>query len=905
MSKLSILVGILGASLLQVTAATAQVINTIAGRGAYTTAPAASVPIPHPWPLALSTTSGSIYFGASAVVYRYDPTTGTFTRVAGNGTFGYAGDNGPATSARLSQPAGLALDGAGNLYIADLHNNVVRKVSTTGTITTFAGNGKAGYSGDLGPATNASLNAPYYLAIHGNSLYIADSNNAVRVVTGGTINTVAGTAGSYPLAVQVDSRGDLYYIDDSFSTPAGAVDVLEEIPLGGVKTMVATLNDTGCEEGLAIDPAGHLYTTDSCLQNVYEIVPGAATPVSIIAGTSAPGFSPDGTLATAALLGEPSDVALDGKGLVVFTDWTNDRLRKFAVGGTLATIVGDGNGDGAAATQAPLNNLKFGLAPGAGGKVQLTDVAQFRQISPGGLVTTVAGSSVQGFGGDGGPFAEAIFGASPGGVDFDAAGDEFIADSANHRIRKVDHATGRIATIAGTGVPGNTGDGGSALSATLFYPHTVAVDSRGNVYLGGVCPNGNYYGCPILREDISTIRKIDSAGVISTVAGNGLSGYNGDGIAASSAELNHPLGFTADRSGNLYIADTLNHRVRRVDATSGIITTVAGTGTAGYDGDNGAATDAELNFPRDVAIDAFDTLYIADTFNDRIRRVTASGIISTVAGTGKSGFSGDGGEASLAELSGPWRLALDSTGSTLYLADTNNNRLRLVQGLLGPTTLTTNPTSLAYANQAAGTTSAAKLITLKNTGARPLNVYSVTLTGSDPGAFSFVNACDVPVVAGRTCTIGVKFRPPSVGAQSAEIRIASNATTSPGVVNLSGSGVADAPAILVTPAQLTFGAQARGTASAPQTITVKNTGSAALKLSGATLTGKDTTAFKIASDTCKTLAVGGTCTISVSSDPPTAGVLSASLSIASNAASSSAPAQRGSVCCKGLSIVGD
>lgn len=314
------------------------------------------------------------------------------------------------------------------------------------------------------------------------------------------------------------------------------------------------------------------------------------------------------------------------------------------------------------------------------------------------------------------------------------------------------------------------------------------MDLDANVYLGGVCLNGNYYSCNILHEDESTIRKIDSAGIITTIAGDGTSGYNGDGFAATSAELNHPDGFAVDGRGNLYIADSLNHRVRRVDAASGLITTVAGTGTAGYGGDNGAATSAMLNFPRAVAIDGSGTLYIADTSNNRIRKVTSTGIISTLAGTGVSGFSGDGGLAKDAELSGPWSIALDTTGSTLYALDTNNNRVRRVQGLLGPTTLTTSPTSLAFGNQAAKTSSATKVITVKNTGKEPLNLYAVTLAGADPTSFSFVNACDVAVKADATCAISVKFTPPAVGPQSAEVSLSGNTAGGPTIVKLSGTG---------------------------------------------------------------------------------------------------------------------
>ena len=231
----------------------------------------------------------------------------------------------------------------------------------------------------------------------------------------------------------------------------------------------------------------------------------------------------------------------------------------------------------------------------------------------------------------------------------------------NHRIRKVG-ATGVISTVAGNGTRGYRGDGGPAVAARLRLPTGVALDESGNLY---IADTSNH-----------RIRKVDSAGVITTVAGDGTQGFGGDSGAATAAQLNDPYGVALDGSGNLYIADTDNERIRKVDA-SGVISTVAGDGTYDFSGDGGSAVAARLNVPEGVALDESGNLYIADTYNERIRKVDASGVISTVAGNGTSGFGGDGGPAVAAQLNSPSGVALDGAGN-LYVADTYNHRIRKV-----------------------------------------------------------------------------------------------------------------------------------------------------------------------------------------------------------------------------------
>ncbi len=280
------------------------------------------------------------------------------------------------------------------------------------------------------------------------------------------------------------------------------------------------------------------------------------------------------------------------------------------------------------------------------------------------IITTVAGSggfgtSGSGFSGDGGPATSALMN-SPYGVAVDFAGNVFIADTGNNRIRKVS-AIGIMTTVAGTGKPGFSGDGGPATSASLAAPIAVAVDSFGNLFIADASNN--------------RIRKVSASGIITTVVGDGFSGFSGDGGAATSASLD-PYGIAVDFSGNLYIADTVNNRIMKV-STSGIITTVAGNGSLGFSGDGGPATSATMNIPSGIAVDSSGNLFIVDSNNNRIRKVSTSGTITTVAGNGSLGFSGDGGTATLASFYYPSSIAVDSSGN-LYIADGWNNRIRKV-----------------------------------------------------------------------------------------------------------------------------------------------------------------------------------------------------------------------------------
>ncbi|MGH3913570.1 MAG: protein kinase domain-containing protein, partial [Pseudonocardiaceae bacterium] len=282
------------------------------------------------------------------------------------------------------------------------------------------------------------------------------------------------------------------------------------------------------------------------------------------------------------------------------------------------------------------------------------------KVDPSGAINTIAGTGPKGYSGDNGPATQAQL-WNPQGIALDGAGNLYVADTYNHRVRRID-PSGTITTIAGNGTQESTGDGGPAVSAQLRFPVDITIDNSDNLY--------------VAEAEGRRVRRIDPNGRISTVAGTGVEGYSGDGGPATQAQLGFPLALAVDDSGNLYIADTANGRIRKVDA-AGMITSIAGSGTEGFAGDGGPAAVAELTLPEGVAVDQSGSLYIADTGNDRIRKVDADGGISTVAGSGIRGFSGDGGLAATAQLAQPRGIAVDRDGS-IYLGDQGSNRARKI-----------------------------------------------------------------------------------------------------------------------------------------------------------------------------------------------------------------------------------
>jgi sugar lactone lactonase YvrE len=345
--------------------------------------------------------------------------------------------------------------------------------------------------------------------------------------------------------------------------------------------------------------------------------------------------------------------------------------------GEITTVAGNGvaayGGDGGPATSASLNSPLGVAAFDTAGNIYIADINEnrIRVVNTAGIISTFAGTGVAGYNGDG-IAATAAQLAFPSDVQVDAGGNVYISDGGNNRIRMI-NTSGVISTIVGTGVAGFSGDGGPAVVATISNPHRIWIDRLGNLY---VADTGN-----------NRVRMVDTSGIITTIAGNGVAGFGGDGGPATLANLNSPRGVTVDAAGNLYIADLLNNRIRIV--AGGIINTFAGNGIAGFAGDGGPAFAAELNSPRGAVADRGLNVFIADEANNRIRVVNASnGIISTFAGTGVAGFSGDGGPPTNANLDNPYHVALDTFGN-LYIADDLNERIRKVQ--LSPLPATDGP----------------------------------------------------------------------------------------------------------------------------------------------------------------------------------------------------------------------
>jgi sugar lactone lactonase YvrE len=326
---------------------------------------------------------------------------------------------------------------------------------------------------------------------------------------------------------------------------------------------------------------------------------------------------------------------------------------------------------GAAGAQAPMV-LPSAIVFDAQGNLYFAETGNHvvRRFSTAGVTTTVAGTGVQGFAGDGAAATAAEL-DSPGGLALNAAGDLFIADTHNHRVREVAAATGIISTVAGTGVAGFSGDGGAETAARLDRPTALAVDAAGNVY--------------VADTDNHRVRRIaGGTGVITTVAGDGVERFAGDGGLAIAASIDSPNGLAVDAAGNLYIADTHNGRVREVIAASGVISTVAGSGAEqAFGGDGGVGTAATLALPRGLTIDAAGNIYVADSGNNRVRRISAAGTIATVAGQGTEAFAGDGGPAVAASLDSPRAVAISPAG-LLTLGDSDNQRIRQFDALPAP-----------------------------------------------------------------------------------------------------------------------------------------------------------------------------------------------------------------------------
>ncbi len=742
---------------------------------------ATNATVNYPFGVALDA-AGNLYIADSGNhrIRKVD-TNGIITTVAGNGNSVYAGDGGTATNASLNYPIGVALDASGNLYIADSGNNRIREVDTNGIIGTVAGNGNSGYAGDGVAATNTSLSSPNGVAVDDlGNLYIADSgNNRIREVYGnGLITTIAGGGSdgdgsaatdaslNDPYGVALDAVGNLYIADTGnnrirevhftgeptlilpavSTNEAGSYSVVITGPYGSVTSSVATLTVVlpptivtqpisqfalaSSNVTLSVSATGTAPFSYSWYFDTTNLIQSGASDTLILTNVSpsnsgafqvivANAYITATSQVATVTVGFPPSVAISGSqtvlpgtnvAFVATPGGTGPIQYQWQFNGAnlpndiISTVAGNGAakyaGDLGPAVEASLNSPQ-GVALDAAGNLYIADAAnnRIRKVDSNGVITTVAGG---GLGSDGAAATNASLN-TPLGVAFGARGSLYMAESQNNRVRKVD-TSGVITTVAGGG---SGGDGGAATNASLFSPRALTFDATGSLYIADTANN--------------LVRKVDTNGIITTIAGGG-SGM--DGGAATNASFNYPSGVAFDSIGNLYIADRNNNRVCKVD-TNGVITTVAGTGVYGYSGNGSVATSAQLADPIGVTVDAVGNLYIGDSSNCRVRKVDPDGFITTVAGNGSVGYTGDGGAATNTRLAVCSGVISDSSGN-IYIADPGNNRIRKVQ---------------LYAENPS--------LILNSVGALNAGTYSVILTspyGSVTSAVATLTVATPPVI---------------------------------------------------------------------------------------------------------------------------------------------------------------
>jgi len=651
------------------------------------------------------------------------PVTYTIQTVAGSSQ---VGDGGPALQAAIGDAEGVAIDSAGNIFIADAYDHRVRKVTPDGNISTIAGDGSPGFRGDGGPASSSRLNTPYGIAFdRSGNLYIADlGNNRVRKVSpDGTIATIAGTDSLMaPRNVALDSAGTLYISEfNGHRVWRLGADGLAVVVAGtgvagfGGDGGPATAAQLSSPAGLAFDSAGNLYIADSGNGRIRKVAGGAMTTVL---GPDAGGNSP---------LYLPTAVAVDGAGDLYIADYGNDRIQLVTALGSvstvpgaghdlaldpagnlfiaswshlleltpalaLQTIAGDGSysfrGDGGDAASARLNG-PVAVALDSAGALYIADRnnLRIRVVNPSGVISTLAGD------GSSGPAITQL--SFPAGVAVDDAGNVDVADQDNDRIQQVT-ATGTILTLAGTETPGFNGDGLPATATEVFSPSALAVAGDHTLYF--VDP-GN-----------QRVRRIAPNGLVSTV------------IATTAA------GLALDASGNVYVSDTGRHSVERIDP-QGQVTVLAGTGTPGFGGDGGPAAAAQINGPSGLAVDAQGNVYVADTGNNRIRVIGTDGVIRTVAGNGAADFDGDGGPALSAALNTPMGLAVDASGN-LFVADFRNNRIRKLTPAAIAVEQTTPLATVNAASMLAGPIAPGEIVSIFGLGIGPVTPAGGTLDAS-------------------------------------------------------------------------------------------------------------------------------------------------------------------------------
>ncbi|WP_164976122.1 SMP-30/gluconolactonase/LRE family protein [Oleiharenicola lentus] len=626
--------------------------------------------------------AGDIYVADSAnSLIRKVTQAGVVTTFVG--TAGRVGGNDGSTTdpnVTFNLPQGTVVDSAGNLYVSDYAGHTIRKITASGTVTTLAGTAATAGTAD-GTGSAARFQNPSGLAVDtAGNLYVADSGSHVirKITPAGVVTTVAGTAGSAgnanglgaaarffnPRGIAVDSAGIIYVADTGNN-------MIRRIATDGtVTTLAGAPNTFGGTDGtgaaarfnfpnsLAVDTGGNVYVADQLNSTIRKVT--SAGVVTTLAGSAGVAGRVDGS-GSAARFDRPTGVAVDSSGNIYVADYRNQLIRKVTSAGVVTTLAGSGglaglqNGSGFLLDPVLFRN-PADTAVDSAGNIYVSDSGNHavRKITPDGVTMLFAGSTagLRGFSNGTGNAASFY---SPAGLAFDSAGNLFVADSANHLVRRITPA-GEVSSYAGVALTSGTTNG-DRNSAKFNYPSGVAVDAAGNVY---VADYGNH-----------VIRQISAAGVVSTYAGSeGLSGaMDGSG---SSARFNYPRDLAIDTAGNLYVADTGNHVVRRI-APGGAVTTLAGSlGVPGSTDATGSS--ARFSGPSGVAVDANGNVYVADTNSSTVRKISPSGAVTTIGGQAGSVGSVDGA-GSTARFNYPSGLAVDSTGN-LYIADNRNHTIR-------------------------------------------------------------------------------------------------------------------------------------------------------------------------------------------------------------------------------------
>lgn len=615
----------------------------------------------------------------------------TFVTLAGTLGGSIEGD-GTGSAARFSSPSGVAVDSKGNIYVADTDKCTIRKITSAGAVTTFAG--LAGQYGSAdGTNSTARFGYPRGVAVdNAGNVYVADhDNHMIRKITSvGVVTTLAGLAGesgiadgtnsaarfSGPSGVTVDSMGNVYVADAGNQT-------IRKITSGGVVTTFAGLagqsgsaNGTNSQarfyypEGVTVDSVGNVYVADQANFIIRKINPAGV--VTTLAGRAGYAGSQSGTNSTARFY-YPSGVTVDSAGNVWVADTFNHIIRKITPDGVVTTPAGlagqSGSADGT--NNAARFNQPSGVAVDSSGNIYVADTGNYtiRKITPEGVTTTLAGLAGEYTSPTDGTGGAARFN-QPNDVALDSAGNVYVADAYNSAIRKITPA-GIVTTLAGrVGAYGSTD--GTNDAARFSYPNGVAVDSTGNVY--------------VADSNNQTIRKITSVGVVTTLAGLAGESGNADGTN-STARFYQPNGVAVDGVGNIYVADTYNNTIRKI-TPSGVVTTFAGQAGQGG-GDDGNGSTARFNSPFGIALDKLGNVYVAEIYGATIRKITPVGVVTTLAGRAYESGSADGGmddAGSAARFNSPRGLAVDDSGN-VFVADYGNNTIRMITPAGDVTTL--------------------------------------------------------------------------------------------------------------------------------------------------------------------------------------------------------------------------